>query len=182
MTDGWAAFLDRDGTILEDPGYLHDPGAVRLLAGAGPAIRRLNQAGAVVVTVSNQSGIARGLYGVADYAAVQARMLALLAATGARIDAAYFCPHHPAFSGPCPCRKPGLELFRQAQAALQIDFTRSVWVGDQLSDLEPARRLGGRGWLVETGHGAEHRAHARVLGMPVVADLAAAAERILCAG
>ena len=174
-----AVFLDRDGTILEDPGYLHDANGTRLLPGAAEGVRRLNDAGLLVITVSNQSGIARGLYPESAYRAVQDRLAALLAASGARLDASYFCPHHPEVSGPCECRKPGLLLFQQAQAVFGVDLARSYWVGDRLSDVEPARRLGGRGWLVETGHGAHHRAQAHALGVPVVPNLAAAADAIV---
>ncbi|HUL04017.1 MAG TPA: HAD family hydrolase [Gemmatimonadales bacterium] len=174
-----AAFLDRDGTILVDPAYLHQPERVRFFPGAAEAVGRLNAAGYVVVSVSNQSGIARGMYGEAEYYAVMRRLNDLLADHGARLDGSYFCPHHPTISGPCECRKPGLKLFRDAQAAHGIDFTRSVFVGDRLSDVEPARHLGGTAFLVETGRGAEHVAQARVLGVPVVADLAAAVEQIV---
>lgn len=174
-----AVFLDRDGTIVEDPGFLHDPAAVRLLPGAARAIRRLNDAGWPVVAVSNQSGIARGLYPVAAYEAVQRRLEELLAAHGARLDGSFFCPHHPAITGPCPCRKPGTGLFLEAGARLGIELSRSWFVGDRLSDVEPARRLGGRGLLVATGQGASHRAQARALGVPVVPDLPAAAAHIL---
>jgi D-glycero-D-manno-heptose 1,7-bisphosphate phosphatase len=180
-----AAFLDRDGTIVDDPGFLHEPGKVRLLPGAADAIRRLNQAGWVVVTVTNQSGIARGRYDTAAYAAVQRRLAELLAAHDARIDAAYFCPHHPDVSGPCECRKPGVKLFREAQAAFRIDLGKSYWVGDRLSDVEPARALGagaGHALLVETGHGAAHQRQAQALGVAVVPDLGAAARLIVRAG
>src|SRR5207237_10135244 len=101
---------------VEDPGCLHQPGKVHLLAGAGEAIHQLNQAGWLVITVSNQSGIARGLYDAAAYQAVQRRLVELLAAHDARLDGAYFCPHHPAFTRPCECRKPGLLLFREARS------------------------------------------------------------------
>jgi len=182
MPDGRrAVFLDRDGTIVDDPspGFLHEPGRVRLLPGAAEAIHRLNEAGWLVVTVSNQSGIARGLYDEAAFAAVQRRLGELLAAHGAHLDATYYCPHHPEITGPCECRKPGVKLFRDAQTALGIDLARSYWVGDRLSDVEPARTLGGRGLLVATGHGAAHRAQARALGVPVVPDLAAAVDLIV---
>lgn len=179
MAERRAAFLDRDGTIVVDPAYLHEPERVRFLPGSAEAIHRLNAAGFAVVTVTNQSGIARGMYDEAAYRAVQRRLVELLATYDARLDGSYFCPHYPAISGPCACRKPGLQLFQEAQAALGIDFARSFWVGDRLSDVEPARVLGGRGFLVETGRGAEHREQARVLGVPVVADLAAAAEQIV---
>jgi len=172
-------FLDRDGTLVHDPGFLHDPAAVRLLPGAAQAVARLNQAGVAAITVSNQSGIARGLYPAADYHAVQRRVAELLKAVSARLDADYFCPHHPAFSGPCDCRKPGLRLFHEAAAALNLDLERSVYIGDRPSDVEPARRLGGRGILVRTGEGTRHEAQARTLGATVVADLAAAVDLIV---
>jgi len=155
---GGAVFLDRDGTIVEDPGFLHEPEKVKLLPGAAEAIRRLN---------------------VADYQAVQQRLGALLTAHGARIDGAYFCPHHPLLSGPCECRKPGLKLFREAQAEFDIDFTRSWWVGDRLSDVQPARLLGGEGILVATGEGNLHQGQARALDVMVVADLGRAVDKIL---
>src|SRR2546427_285055 len=98
---------------------------------------------------------------------------------GAHLDATYYCPHHLEITGPCECRKPGVKLFRDAQTALGIDLARSYWVGDRLSDVEPARTLGGRALLVATGHGAAHRAQARALGVPVVADLAAAVDLIV---
>ena len=176
-----AVFLDRDGTIVEDPppGFLKDPAAVRLLPGAARAIRRLNDAGRLVVVVSNQSGIARGLYTAADYRAVERRVAELLAAEGARLDASFFCPHHPEFTGPCLCRKPGTRLFEEAAARLGIAFTRSWFVGDRPSDVAPARRVGGTGLLVLSGEGARHREQAEALGAGVVPDLAAAVDVIL---
>jgi D-glycero-D-manno-heptose 1,7-bisphosphate phosphatase len=174
-----AVFLDRDGTIVEDPGFLHEPEKVTLLPGAAEAIRRLNIADYRVVIVTNQSGIARGRYTIDDYEAVQRRLVELLAARGARIDGAYVCPHHPQLSGPCDCRKPGLKLFREAAEAFDVDFSRSWWVGDRLSDVQPARLLGGGGILVATGEGNLHQGQARALGVMVVADLAAAVQEIL---
>lgn len=174
-----AVFLDRDGTILEDTGYLHEPGKARLIPGAADAIRRLIEGGYQVVVVTNQSGIGRGMYGIPEYTAVQRRLGELLTAHGARIDGAYFCPHHPRFTGPCDCRKPGVKLFRDAAAALDIDLARSWWVGDRLSDVQPARLLGGHGLLVTTGQGNLHQGQARALGVIVVADLSRAADEIL---
>jgi D-glycero-D-manno-heptose 1,7-bisphosphate phosphatase len=179
-----AVFLDRDGTIVDDPGFLHEPGAVKLLAGAGEAIKRLNDSGYLVIVVTNQSGIARGLYTVADYAAVQRRLDELLAAHGAHLDASYFCPHHPQFPGTpdaptCDCRKPGLKLFHEAAQAFDIDFTRSWWVGDRLSDVQPARLLDGHAILVATGDGNLHQGQARALGVRVVADLTRAVDEIV---
>ena len=174
-----AVFLDRDGTIIEDAGYVHEPGKVKLLSGAAQAIRQLNEHGFLVVVVSNQSGIGRGLYTVADYTAVQRRLTELLEAHSAHLDGASFCPHHPRFTGPCECRKPGVKLFRDAAQALDIDFTRSWWVGDRLSDVQPAAALGGKAILVATGEGNLHQGQARAHGVTVVADLAAAAAEIV---
>jgi histidinol-phosphate phosphatase family protein len=112
-----AVFLDRDGTIIEDTGYVADPAAVRLLPGAAAAIARLNRAGLPAIVVTNQSGIARGLLDEAAYAAVARRLESLLGAEGARLDGDYYCPHHPDFTGPCECRKPGALLYCQAAAA-----------------------------------------------------------------
>jgi len=151
-----------------------------LLPGAAAAIRQLNDHGFLVVVVTNQSGIARGLYTVAEYNAVQSRLSELLAAAGgAHLDGTYFCPHHPRFTGPCDCRKPATKLFRDAAQALDIDFTQSWWVGDRLSDVQPAATLGGQAILVATGETNLHQGQARANGVTVVADLAAAANEIL---
>lgn len=174
-----AVFVDRDGTLVEDPGFLQRPADVRLLAGAAEGVARLNRAGHLVVMITNQSGLARGLYDLPAYEAVQRRLTELLAAHGARLDAARYCPHHPEVTGPCPCRKPGTRLFEDAAAELGIDFRRSWFVGDRLGDVEPAPALGGRGVLVETGEGREHAASARALGFSVVADLARAVDLVL---
>lgn len=143
-----AVFLDRDGTIIEDRHYMANADQVRLLPGAAAAIRRLNELQMPVVIVTNQSGIARGLLTESDYDCVHARMHERLAAENARVDATYMCPHHPNFTGACDCRKPGTLLFRRAADDLDLDLTRSWFVGDKLRDVAPARALGGRGILV----------------------------------
>ena len=144
-----AAFLDRDGTIVADAGYLRDPADVRLLPGAAGAIAHLNGRGVPVVVVTNQSGIARGLMTQADYDAVRARLDALLQAAGARIDATYVCTHHPDYTGPCECRKPGTFLYRQAAAQHALDLAGSTYIGDRWRDVAPALELGGRGILID---------------------------------
>lgn len=143
-----AAFLDRDGTIIVDVDYPSRPEDVELLPGAAAAIRRLNEHGVAAVVVTNQSGIARGLFDEAAYERVRARLDVLLAAEGARLDASYHCPHHPDFGSPCDCRKPGTALHERAARDLGLDASRSLYVGDRLRDVLPALRLGGRGILV----------------------------------
>jgi D-glycero-D-manno-heptose 1,7-bisphosphate phosphatase len=143
-----AVFLDRDGTLIRDLHFIGKPEQVEILAGAGDAVRRLNEAGLPVIVVTNQSGIARGYFTETDYERVQARTEDLLAEKGARIDGSFMCPHHPDFTGPCDCRKPGTLLFRLAAEALDLDTRGSWYVGDMLRDVLPARALGGRGILV----------------------------------
>ena len=143
-----AVFLDRDGTIIEDVGYLRDPADIELLPGAALAIGRLNQTDLFVIVVTNQSGIARGLLTTQQYRATQERLDQLLGLEGAGIDAHFFCPHYPELSGPCECRKPGPLLYRQAAERFGIDLSRSWWVGDRLRDVLPAKTFGGRGILV----------------------------------
>jgi D,D-heptose 1,7-bisphosphate phosphatase len=148
-----AVFLDRDGTVIEEREYLSDPAGVSLIAGTASAIRRLREAGYAIVIVTNQSGIARGLYTEADYHRVAARLQALLTAEGVSPDATYYCPHHPDHDETCTCRKPGTGMHRQAAASLELDLARSVYVGDKVSDLLPGLELGGRAILVRTGFG-----------------------------
>jgi D-glycero-D-manno-heptose 1,7-bisphosphate phosphatase len=175
-----AVFLDRDGTLLEDPGYLNDPAQVHLLPGAGEAAASLKRAGFLLIIVTNQSGIARGLITPAQYEAVAARTAELMAQAGGAPDAQYYCPHLPEISGPCGCRKPGLDLYRQAIEHFGIDPARSWWVGDRISDLSPASSLGGRGIGLRVGASfADAERGNPLVGFPVESDLAGAARRIL---
>jgi histidinol-phosphate phosphatase family protein len=173
-----AVFLDRDGTLVRDPGYLHEPQQVELLPGVAEGLASLARAGWPLVVISNQSGIARGLYGAEAFGTVMDRIAALLAPRGIRLTAAYFCPHHPDVTGPCDCRKPGVALFERAARDFALDLARSWFVGDRLKDIEPASRLGGRGILIQTPEGVEDARRARELGAPVVADLQAVAALI----
>jgi phosphoribosylglycinamide formyltransferase 1 len=141
-------FLDRDGTVIRDEHYLADPARVVLIDGAAAAIARLRRAGATVVIITNQSGIARGLITPAQYDAVRARLDALLRDAGTAVDATYMCPHHPDVDGPCDCRKPGSALYKQALADIGVSDARVVLIGDRWSDLAAAESLGGYGILV----------------------------------
>ena len=154
-----AAFLDRDGTIIEEVGYLKDPAGIRLLPGAAEALQALQRAGYRLVLVSNQAGVARGLMTEADVQAVNARLVALLASQGVQFGAVYYCPHHPEHGPPeyrraCDCRKPGPGMVEQARRELAVDPSRSVIIGDHLTDAGVAGHFPGmRGILLLTGHG-----------------------------
>jgi histidinol-phosphate phosphatase family protein len=178
MTRRPAAFLDRDGSIIVDTGFVRDPGKVRLVPGSAAAVRRLNQAGWAVVVVTNQSGIARGLLTEADYVAVAKQTEVLLAEAGARIDASYMCPHWPPITGECECRKPALGNYRRAIDELGLEPARSLFAGDRMSDLVPARLLGGRGMLLLTGDGQQWEHEARNAGFEIARDLLEAVGRL----
>ena len=143
-----AVFLDRDGTLVRDTDHLRRPDEVELIPGAAEAVAALNAAGIPVAVITNQSGIARGIFTEAEYEAVRARIGELLAARGARIDGTWHCPHLPEISGSCECRKPGVLLYRRAADELGLDPARSAFIGDRWRDVAPAVQLGGRGYLV----------------------------------
>jgi len=153
-----AVFLDRDGTLIQEKGYLKDPAEVALEEGAAEAVARLNRHGFAVVLVTNQSGLARGYYTEEDVAAVHQRLGELLTADHARLDALYYCPHHPEavveeYRKPCSCRKPAVGMYQRASDALGIELEGSYMIGDKLTDMEAARRVGLTGILVKTGYG-----------------------------
>jgi D-glycero-D-manno-heptose 1,7-bisphosphate phosphatase len=176
-----AAFLDRDGTVIEDADYLADPDGLRLIPGTVEALHRLRDAGHALVVVTNQSGIARGLYSEEDYHAVAARLDEVLSGSGLALDRTYYCAHHPEHSGPCDCRKPALGLYEAAARDLGLDLAACWYVGDKVTDVLPAAALGGRGVLVRTGYGREHEDGVPA-GVEVVADLSAAADLIVATG
>ena len=151
-----AVFLDRDGVILRFISHLHRPEQTRLLAGAGEAIRSLRTSGFLVILASNQSAIARGLLTEAGLAEIHRRMSRGLRRRGARLDAIYYCPHHPDFGRRvrCRCRKRREDgNARGRRPALPDHLRASYLVGDTTSDMETARRAGAAGVLVRTGLG-----------------------------
>ncbi len=175
-----AAFLDRDGTLIHERDYLSDPEGVELIPGTVDGLRALRDAGLALVVVTNQSGIARGLYSEEDYHRVAARLDQILERHGVLPDLTLFCPHHPGHSGPCPCRKPDTGMHERAVRELGLDPARSFFVGDKLADVEAGRRMGGQGVLVLTGYGPEFRADVPD-GTWVAEDLDHAARMIVAA-
>ncbi len=145
-----AAFLDRDGTLNLDTGYVYRPEDLVWTRDAKAAVRLLNRAGYYVFVVTNQSGVARGLYTEADVNRLHRAMQDQLATEGAHIDAFYFCPHHPdgtvkALAVTCGCRKPGTGMLEQAAAEWPVDRARSIMIGDQDRDMAAAAAFGIRG-------------------------------------
>jgi D-glycero-D-manno-heptose 1,7-bisphosphate phosphatase len=148
-----ALFLDRDGVIVEDTHYLGRAQDVRMLAGAGEAIARCNRLGIPVIVVSNQSGIARGLYDWSGFAAVQAAIESALSETGARFDAVFACAHHADGKAPLniadhPWRKPNPGMIVAAAERLKLDLARSWIAGDRASDLAAGKTVGLAGGIV----------------------------------
>jgi histidinol-phosphate phosphatase family protein len=155
-----AVFLDKDGTLVEDVPYNVDPRLVRLLPGAGDGLRRLQDAGLLLFVVSNQSGVARGLFPESALSPVEERLRGLLADCGVALDGFYYCPHHlegvvAGYASHCDCRKPAPGLIRRAAAEHGLDLGRSWMVGDILDDVEAGRAAGCRTVLVDNGHETE---------------------------
>jgi D-glycero-D-manno-heptose 1,7-bisphosphate phosphatase len=151
-------FIDRDGTLTEEVGYVNHPSRLRLLARSAEAVRRLNGAGIAAVVVTNQAGIARGYFSAEVLGAVNAALVSQLKDAGAHLDGVYVCAHHPTEGEPpyrmvCECRKPKPGLLLQAAADLGLDLARSTLVSDKGSDLVAARAVGARSVLVLTGYG-----------------------------
>lgn len=155
-----AVFLDRDGTLNEEVGYLDSAGKLQMIPEAFEAVRRINESGMKAVVVTNQAGVAKGLFSEKFVRDVNDRIQGLFIEYGALIDRFYYCPHHPSegvdpYRKICDCRKPEPGLLQQAAQDLDIDLARSYMIGDHLRDVETARRVGAKGILVTTGHGAD---------------------------
>jgi heptosyltransferase-2 len=148
VLDGVTVFLDRDGTLNYDPGYLKLAAELKLLAGVGPALARLKGAGARLVVVTNQSGVGRGFVTLKDLEAIHARLQGLLEQEDAALDAIYFCPHHP--DAGCRCRKPNVGMVERAVSELQLDLRRSYVIGDHARDIQLAHRVGAKAILITT--------------------------------
>ena len=172
-----AVFLDRDGTMVHDVGYLRRLEDLRWYPWTFDAIRLLNRAGFLVFVTSNQGGVGLGLLTEAFVQEAHDAMSAAVAAAGGRVDDWYYCPHHPravtdALRAPCACRKPEPGMVRRAQAAFDVDLTASFVVGDRAADVGMAERAGARGVLVRTGSGVNELAQhgGAIAGAALVAD------------
>lgn len=184
----WGVFLDRDGTITEEVGYVNHVSRLRLLPGAAEGIRLLNDAGVPVFLATNQAGVARGYFDEALLKRVLARLEEMLAGLGAHLDALYYCPHHPKAGEPpwradCGCRKPKPGMLLKGAAEFGLDLKRSWVVGDKISDTGFARNAGARSAMVLTGYGLGEYEHQRDQWKwqpdALVPDLHAAALHIL---
>lgn len=155
-----AVFLDRDGTICEEVGYLESIWQMRLIPRAGEAVRLLNEQGFKVVVVTNQSGVARGFFPESILEKIHAEMSLQLRKEGAYLDGIYYCPHHPTegtapYLQECDCRKPATGLLLRAAESLNLDLPSSYMIGDHISDIECGQRVGAETVLLLTGHGQE---------------------------
>jgi D-glycero-D-manno-heptose 1,7-bisphosphate phosphatase len=164
--------LDRDGTIIVERHYLHDPEGVELLPNAMEGIRAMRRLGLPVVVVSNQAGVGRGLYSLDAVERVNERLLMLLSAGDAAIDGIYICPHAP--TDGCDCRKPATRLLTDAARDLSCDPAQSIVIGDKECDIDLGRAVGAVTMLVRTGYGRSEAARG-VSADYVVDDLAEAA-------
>jgi D-glycero-D-manno-heptose 1,7-bisphosphate phosphatase len=176
-----AVFLDRDGTLLEEGGYVDRLDRLILFPYSVDAVRLLNDGGFRVIVTTNQSGVARGLYEEAFVLEAHRHIEDRMAAGGARIDAFYYCPHHPdasvdRYRAACDCRKPKPGMLTRASRELGLDLSSSFVVGDKWSDVETGQAAGARTVLVRTGYGAgEEAAPAPGVSANIVADNLAAA-------
>ena len=165
---------------MEDAHYIKSPDQVRLIPGAAAAVKRINDAGIPAIVVTNQSGIARGIFTVDDYEKVRARFESLLHDEGAHVDASYYCPHLAIDPPACNCRKPATQMFEQAIAELQLDATNAAYIGDRWRDVVPSKKLGGRGIMIDSSETSpEDRQRAKKDGFETAPDLAAAVAKLL---
>jgi D-glycero-D-manno-heptose 1,7-bisphosphate phosphatase len=181
-----AVFLDRDGTLLEEAGYLDRLERLAFFSFGIDAVRLLNRGGYAVVIITNQSGVGRGMYEEAFVLRAHEVMDERIGAGGGRIDGYYYCPHHPEaevekYRLDCDCRKPGPGMLRRAAADLELDLPRSFTVGDKWTDVQAGIAAGARGILVRTGYGRTSEAARRRPATPaaITDDLIAATAWIL---
>jgi len=150
-----AIFMDRDGTVSEEIGYMYDAGLYKVFSWSGPAIRKINEHGMKAVLITNQSGVGRGYFDELSVHEVHKRLRAELALHHATLDGLYVCVHHP--DAGCDCRKPNPGMLLQAQKDLDIDLAHSFIIGDKYLDIQTAHNVGAKGVLVLTGYGQEEQ-------------------------
>ena len=181
-----AFFLDRDGVINEEIGYLHEVDKTVVLDKVASAVKMIHDRGFLVIAVTNQAGVAKGYYPELDILPVHAAIQRQLLSSGGMdslIDGWYFCPHHPEFTGECACRKPQPGMLKKAAADFDIDLASSFMIGDRMSDLYAGVNAGCAGeCLVLTGYGEKVREEAEKAGFPIAADLPGAVEKMLGMG
>lgn len=165
--------LDRDGTLIEDRNYLSDPEGVILLPGVAEGLRRLRALGCGLIVITNQSGVGRGLFSVADVERVHHRLRELLRREGVELDGIFFCPHAP--TAQCLCRKPQPLLAEMAARHHNFSLREAVVMGDKDSDIELGQRIGARTILVRTGYGRKVEAESALHPDAIVDDLSEAA-------
>jgi D-glycero-D-manno-heptose 1,7-bisphosphate phosphatase len=180
-----AIFLDRDGTVSDEVGYLNHVSRLRVYPWSGAAIRSINDSRLLAILVTNQAGVARGYFEEEMIGRVHARLAEELAVEGARLDAIYYCPHHPTAGKPpyrqdCACRKPRPGMLERAASEHDIDLRASYVIGDKYTDVQMAHDVGAKGVLVMTGYGRgelEHQSESWK-GTPdfIAADLVSAVE------
>jgi D-glycero-D-manno-heptose 1,7-bisphosphate phosphatase len=160
MKKNVAVFLDRDGTINEEVGYLDSLDKLKIIPSAYEAIKLINESGMKVVVISNQAGVARGFFTEEFVTILNTTIQSDLNKKGAKIDKFYYCPHHPTegkgiYLQDCNCRKPAPGMLLQATQELNLDLAHSYFVGDRFIDMETAKNVGAKGILVKTGYGED---------------------------
>jgi heptosyltransferase-2 len=165
-----AVFLDRDGTLNEDHGYVTSPEQLVIFSGVPEALARLNKMGFQVILVTNQSAIGRGLLTIHDLQHIHQKLADILRAHGGHIDEVYVCPHHP--DEGCACRKPQVAMIKQAAERFSLDLSQCFFVGDKCSDLEAAHKAGVTGVLVLSSGYSEAAIKARDNGKFPIAHVA----------
>ncbi|MFC1637461.1 D-glycero-beta-D-manno-heptose 1,7-bisphosphate 7-phosphatase [Candidatus Margulisiibacteriota bacterium] len=179
-----AVFLDRDGTIVEDVGYMNSPKQLEFIPGSIKAIKKLNEAGYKVVVITNQAGVARGLITEDMLQTIDKTLHKWILSGGAHLDGIYYCPHHPdhgvyPYKQVCECRKPHPGLIKRAHRDLDIDPAQSFMIGDKATDVEAGKRAGTKTVFVRSGRGqAEEK---KINGKPdhITENLAEAVDWLL---
>ena len=161
-----AVFIDRDGTMSEEVGYVNHISRFKLLQNTAQAVKRLNDEKILAIVATNQAGVARGYFEESMIVAVHEKLKAELAKDGARVDAIYYCPHHPSVGKPpyksdCNCRKPKPGMILRAVEDFEIELVKSYMVGDKISDVEFGQKLGLKSVMVLTGYGVGEYEHQR---------------------